>query len=73
MNRFRRSRRRRSGFLTFEWLLLITIVVIGIVSGLAAVRNALIAELEDLAEAVESLYISEDEMEETIVLDELNP
>ena len=43
------------GVLTFEWVLLITVLVIGIVGGLSAVRDALISELGDVAEAMISL------------------
>ena len=52
-----RFRRRRRGVLTFEWLLLITVVVIGIVGGLSTVRDALINELDELAAAVDALYV----------------
>lgn len=40
------------GVLTFEWVLLITLVVVGIVGGLSAVRDAIIDELGDVAGAV---------------------
>ena len=43
------------GVLTFEWILLITVLVIGIVGGLSAVRDAVITELGDVAEATISL------------------
>ncbi len=43
------------GVLTFEWVLLITVLAIGIVGGLSAVRDAVITELGDVAEAVISL------------------
>lgn len=43
------------GVLTFEWILLITVLVIGIVGGLSAVRDAIITELGDVAEAMISL------------------
>jgi hypothetical protein len=43
------------GVLTFEWILLITVLVIGIVGGLSAVRDAMIAELGDVVEAMVSL------------------
>ncbi len=43
------------GVLTFEWILLITVLVIGVVGGLSAVRDAMITELGDVAEAVISL------------------
>jgi len=36
---------------------LITVVVIGIIGGLGAVRNAMVGELQDLAEMLESLNI----------------
>ncbi|MDO4569244.1 MAG: hypothetical protein Q4D38_02550 [Planctomycetia bacterium] len=41
-----------SGVLTFEWILLITLLVIGIVGGLAAVRDAYIYELGSVAAAI---------------------
>ena len=44
-----------SGVLTFEWILLITLLVIGIVGGLAAVRDAYIIELSSVADAITSL------------------
>ena len=43
------------GVLTFEWILLITVLVIGVVGGLSAVRDAMITELGDVAEAMISL------------------
>lgn len=42
---------RDDGVLTFEWVLLITVVVIGVVGGLSSVRDAIISELGDLAAA----------------------
>jgi len=46
---------QEDGVLTFEWILLITILVIGVVGGLSAVRDAVITELGDVVEAVISL------------------
>jgi hypothetical protein len=43
------------GVLTFEWILLITLLTIGVVGGISAVRDAMIDELGDVAEAVVSL------------------
>jgi Flp pilus assembly pilin Flp len=40
------------GFMTFEWVLLLTLLVIGIVAGLTGARDAVIDELGDVAEAV---------------------
>ncbi|NQU19925.1 MAG: hypothetical protein HQ567_01475 [Candidatus Nealsonbacteria bacterium] len=41
--------------LAFEWILLISLLVIGIIGGLSTVRNALICELNELAESVTAL------------------
>ncbi len=46
---------RRRGVLTFEWILLISLLVIGVIGGLSAVRNALLCELSDLAGCIASL------------------
>ncbi len=47
--------REENGVLTFEWILLITVLVIGIVGGLSAVRDAIIDECGDVSEGVVSL------------------
>ena len=54
----RRSGIRRRGMLSLEWILIITIMVIGLVTGLGAVRNALLSELHDLAQAIQGLNIN---------------
>jgi hypothetical protein len=43
------------GVLSFEWTIVIVLLVFGIVGGLAAGRDVLIDELGDLAEAVVSI------------------
>lgn len=48
---------RRKGALALEWILLITIVVIGTLGGLAAVRNATVKEIIDLSKAIEQINI----------------
>jgi Flp pilus assembly pilin Flp len=40
------------GVLTFEWVLLATVLVLGIVGGLSAARDAIIDELGDVGGAV---------------------
>ncbi|HOA53377.1 MAG: hypothetical protein WBH86_07470 [Thermogutta sp.] len=50
--RILRSLHDDHGVLTFEWILLLTLVVIGIVGGLSAARDALISELGDVVGAV---------------------
>ena len=45
----------QEGVLSFEWTLLVTLLVIGIVGGIAATRNAIIDELRDVAKASKSM------------------
>lgn len=47
--------REDEGVLTFEWILLLTVLVIGVVGGLSAVRDAVLTELGDVSEAMISL------------------
>ena len=49
---FKRIWNEDRGVLTFEWILLITLLVIGIVGGVSAVRDGLIDELGDVSDAV---------------------
>jgi hypothetical protein len=44
--------RRRKGALTLEWVLLATILIIGTVGGIAAVRNSLILEYREMIETI---------------------
>ena len=53
----RQQSRRRRGVLTLEWILLVTVIVIGIIGGLGVVRNATLGELKDLAEAITHLNV----------------
>ena len=43
------------GVLSFEWILLVTLLTIGVVGGIAAARDAIIAEFGDVAEAMHAL------------------
>jgi len=43
------------GIITFEWILLVTLLVIGIVGGVAAVRDSIIDEIGDIAQAMLAL------------------
>jgi hypothetical protein len=56
----RQTARRRRGVLTLEWILLVTVIVIGVIGGLGIVRNATVGELRDLAEAVTRLNVKTD-------------
>ena len=51
----RRLWRQDRGALTYEWILLITVIVIGVVGGLSAVRDAVVSELGDVAGAVSAV------------------
>jgi Flp pilus assembly pilin Flp len=42
----------QEGVLSFEWTLLVVLLVVGIVSGVAAARDVIIDELGDAAEAL---------------------
>jgi pilus assembly protein Flp/PilA len=48
-------RRKGRGAVTVEYLLLLTIIGIGVIVGLCTVRNALINELNDLANAINAI------------------
>lgn len=50
-----RLRRRRRGVATMEWILLFTLLVIGVIGGLGAVRFAILSELQDIAQAISNL------------------
>jgi pilus assembly protein Flp/PilA len=52
---FLRLRRHDRGAVFVEYLLLLTLVGIGVIAGLAAVRVALLSELDDLVQAILSI------------------
>lgn len=54
-NRFGRLKSRLRGVVFVEYLLLLTLVGIGVVVGLATLRSALINELTDLANAINAI------------------
>tara|TARA_B100000809_G_scaffold265025_1_gene322536 strand:- start:1561 stop:1764 length:204 start_codon:yes stop_codon:yes gene_type:complete len=51
----RRSSRPRRGGISFEWVLIASVLVFGIVGGLGSVRNALVGEIKDLVEAIQDI------------------
>jgi Flp pilus assembly pilin Flp len=55
MKAFARIWQEEDGVLSFEWTLLLTLLTIGIVSGLTAARDAIIDELGDIAEAAQAI------------------
>jgi Flp pilus assembly pilin Flp len=51
----KRMWREDDGVLSFEWTVLTSLLTVGVVSGIAAVRDATIDELGDLSQAMVSL------------------
>jgi len=49
------NQQKRRGSIFVEYLLLLTLVGIGVLVGLACVRSALINELNDLADAINAI------------------
>ena len=47
--------KEEDGVLSFEWVMLVTLLTIGIVSGLTGARDAIIDELGDVAQAMLAL------------------
>jgi hypothetical protein len=54
-----RSRRQRRGGITLEWVLLVTVLIIGTVGGVAAVRNALILEYQEMIETICEMSVAD--------------
>lgn len=52
---FARVWREDDGVLSFEWVLLLTLLTIGVVGGIAAARDAIIDEFGDVAEGMLAL------------------
>ena len=55
----RRMRHRRRGAITLEWILLVTVIIIGTVGAVAAVRNALVLEYVEILETICKMSICE--------------
>jgi hypothetical protein len=45
-------RQKRRGSLTFEWIVLMTVLVIGVVGALGVVRNQLVSEFSELVDTI---------------------
>ena len=56
----KRISRRRRGGLTLEWILICTVLIIGTVGGVAAVRNSLILEYQEMIETICKMSICEE-------------
>jgi Flp pilus assembly pilin Flp len=55
MKVFSQMWKEEDGVLSFEWVMLVSLLTIGIVSGLAGARDAIIDELGDVAQAMLAL------------------
>ena len=53
------GRRQRRGAITLEWILLVTVIIIGTVGAVAAVRNALVTEYVEVLETICKMSICE--------------
>lgn len=53
--RFQSMWNEEDGMLTFEWVMLSALLTLGVVTGVAGVRDAIVDELGDLTEAMVSL------------------
>ncbi len=54
-NLVQRMWKEEEGVLSFEWILLVTLLTVGIVGGVAAARDAIVDEFGDVAEAMLNL------------------
>ncbi len=45
-------KRKKKGVITFEWILLFSLLLIGIIGGVAIIRDALILESTEVADAI---------------------
>ena len=52
-------RNKRRGAITLEWILLVTVIIIGTVGAVAAVRNALVTEYVEVLETICKMSICE--------------
>jgi hypothetical protein len=50
---------RRRGAITLEWILLVTVIIIGTVGAVAAVRNELVTEYVEVLETICKMSICE--------------
>ncbi len=55
----RLARNRRRGAITLEWILLVTVIIIGTVGAVAAVRNELVTEYVEILETICKMSICE--------------
>jgi len=55
-----RKRENRRGALAFEWIIIVTLIVIGLIGGLGALRASLVNKVVDLSASVDKLNTAAD-------------
>jgi hypothetical protein len=55
----RSSRRARRGMITLEWIILVTVIIIGTIGAVAVVRNALLEEYVEILDTICQMSICE--------------
>ena len=50
-----RGNKNRRGALAFEWIVIVTLLVIGMISGLGALRNSILSKVVDVTASVDKL------------------
>jgi hypothetical protein len=53
-----RAQRRRGG-IALEWVILVTVIIIGTIGAVAAVRNALVTEYAEILETICDMSVGE--------------
>lgn len=55
----RSPRRTRRGMITLEWIILVTVIIIGTIGAVAVVRNALLEEYVEILDTICQMSICE--------------
>lgn len=55
----RSPRRVRRGMITLEWIILVTVIIIGTIGAVAVVRNALLEEYVEILDTICQMSICE--------------
>jgi hypothetical protein len=53
-----RRKKARRGALTLEWILIITVLVIGVIGGMSMVRTAVVQQMHDMANSIIQLQVT---------------
>lgn len=53
-----KNTKQHRGVLAFEWILICTVIIVGVLGGLAAARNAFLYEIDDTISVVRAIDAS---------------